>query len=299
MDEEKNSGEPSSYRESQSFKQNYAGTFVAKRIDEQADPIYSSEQRTYPEGEILPVEIKIVLDSCLVWLRKNHNAVTAVSTLLIFAATAIYAVFAILQWRAMGEANKITREAFQTEAKAHLAMKWISWASDYKEPPSAVDQICPDDSGHSHFCIVMHFENGGKTPALETHTIVHVIKPTNALKARDIVEQFHFPALGEPEGRDPASAGQHDWPEKSVEEICDSGDCVIPQDAQSMIDGGLPILIYGVTQYRDIFKRQHATRFCFHRAAYKCPSKRPGGCLDTCPFGNWLDKDGDIPTTEQ
>ena len=111
MEEEKHSGEPSSYRESQSFKQNYAGTFLAKPIHNQENPANPEQERQHPKGEILPMEMKAFIDRSVAWLSKNHNAVTAVSTGFIFVATATYALFAIFQWIAMRESNETSRES--------------------------------------------------------------------------------------------------------------------------------------------------------------------------------------------
>lgn len=144
----------------------------------------------------------------------------------------------------------------------------------------------------------MDFDNGGKTPATEIHVTAHVLPPTDVVHAREKVDSLGFEALGKPEGRDPASAGSHEWNESSVEEICESGACIRQTDANNMINGDADLYIYGVLQYRDIFRKQHATRFCYFRpSGLKCPM--PGGCLDTCPFGNWLDKPGDPGVGEE
>lgn len=115
MDEKKHTEEPSGYRESQSFKQNYAGTFVAKRIHDQKDSVNTQQEKYDPDKQIMPMEMKISIDKCLAWLSINHNAVTAVSTALIFLATAIYAVFASLQWIEMRKSVETARQTLEAQ----------------------------------------------------------------------------------------------------------------------------------------------------------------------------------------
>ncbi len=99
MEETKNSDAPSPDTESQSFKQNYAGTFAAKCIDEQKQTIHAKQESEKSKGEPIPMELKRILD----WIKNpiNHSTVIAGFTGLIFFATAAYAVIATLQWDAM------------------------------------------------------------------------------------------------------------------------------------------------------------------------------------------------------
>ncbi len=118
MEETKNSPDPPDYRESQSFKRSYAGTFLSQPVQKHEESIHQRQQSDYTEGEPSPME----LERMLKWLRdpKNHNPITAGSALGILAITAIYAVFAGIQSCAMLKSNEINLTALQSVQRAFV-----------------------------------------------------------------------------------------------------------------------------------------------------------------------------------
>jgi len=97
MDETKNPDDPPSYRNSQSFKQNYAGTSITKTHQGEHTAINQTQQAHDAERKPIPVEMK----RCIAWARRNHNAIIAFSSVGILVVTTLYAVFAYLQWSTM------------------------------------------------------------------------------------------------------------------------------------------------------------------------------------------------------
>ena len=116
MEEKEQPGGSSSWRESQSFRQNDAGTFVAKRQPTQHNAVESGDGASNSDREPNPLEVAMK-----VWEffrePKHANAIMAIFTILIFLATGAYAWVAIKQWSAMLDSNRITREAFETDRK--------------------------------------------------------------------------------------------------------------------------------------------------------------------------------------
>jgi hypothetical protein len=72
MNDAKNSSDSPSDRKSQSFKRNYAGTFLAKRMREQENSVAADQKGNDSEDHKLPPEV----EAFFVYLRKNHSAIT-------------------------------------------------------------------------------------------------------------------------------------------------------------------------------------------------------------------------------
>ena len=53
--------------------------------------------------------------------------------------------------------------------------------------------------------------------------------------------------------------------------------------AKKLTDADIPVYIYGVIQYFDIFGEYHETGFCYERVLHNNP-------FIACEFGNWFDK---------
>jgi hypothetical protein len=288
MEKTNESPDPSPDKQAQSFKQNYAGTFVSKRIENQNTSTDQNTDKKNAEWEPIPMELKTALD----WVIKNHEAVVALCAIAVVGLTLIYAFVTGLQWYAMRESNQNTRDAFETEASAQIAVTNIQWRVNQAQ---AMGRICADDGVKEHICFRLDFINGGKTAATDTLTTVHILPPKDIPAAQELIEKhFKLPPFGEPQGRLPVSTGPlHNWDQSSIEEICESRNCILRTEANSMIEGEKALYIYGAIQYWDIFKRQHATRFCFVRPPVKTCTYPAGGCMNPCPFGNWVDKEGD------
>jgi len=252
MEEGKNSGEPASYRESQSFKQNYAGTSVAKRIHEQANSIDANEKSTDTEREILPVEMKVSIDRCLAWLSKNHNAVTAVSTCLIFVVTALYALFAILQWRAMKESNQINRASLYAVQRAFITFDRIAQDVVRVTDPPGTNKVV----GYA-FQINAKWQNVGNTPATDVVTVFGI----RDHQMMDEPNEEMFSGIGQLKDQPilwTAAVG----PSTPLE----SRNFYVPVQALTDITGGNERFMWGWVFYRDTFPntKPHVTEFCNH-----------------------------------
>ena len=124
MEETKNGSDPAPDQESQTFKQHYAGTFIAKRYEKYNHPIHQAEQPNDSEGEPIPMEFKTILE----WVRKpeNHTYVTTGCAALAVAITAIYTLFAVLQWLTLMDSNQINREALWSVQRAIVSFQNFS-----------------------------------------------------------------------------------------------------------------------------------------------------------------------------
>ncbi len=157
MDETQHPDDPSSYRESQSFKQNYAGTFVAKTNHTQENAVDAPQKSEDANGEPIPVELKRIVK----WIRDpiNHNAIIATFTALIFVATSAYAVIATLQWWTMQGQLEQMRDARRA---------WVGTSQKLeltREPVFMVQEL----NGHKQVLMTIHYraviKNFGTTPA--------------------------------------------------------------------------------------------------------------------------------------
>ena len=233
--------------------------------------------------------------------RSRHNknlwvqVVLAFGTLGAFVATALYASIAARELRQ-------ARNAFEMDEKATIVVKDVGWrvvsqtaAGGQVVTRRTFQQICDDDNTGRRICLDINFDNGGKSPATETSVTLHVLPSSKTGNAKEFVEEFKFASLGKPSGQFPASVGEHDWNQTSMERIGNSPEDIPDADAQKFIASELPVYVYGVFQYRDIFGHQHANRYCFVQpiAVPKCDLRaRPGGCFQACEFGNALE---DLP----
>jgi hypothetical protein len=239
MEEEKNSRDPSDYRQSQSFKQNYAGTLVAKRMHTDQNSDSQDPQSQQSEREPFPVELKTVIE----WInRLNHNAITSVFTVGIFLATAIYAVVATLQWCAMRDSNKINRDALEGVQRPFVTFS----------PKMSVGTKFDPRTGHiAAFFPQVPINNSGNTATrnLKDHVSVYPSKD-------ELPQTFTFPDIGRaPESID---IGPHD----SITYYAASFGI---NDARAAQSGTGHVYIYGWATYNDGFRNTspHITQFCY------------------------------------
>jgi hypothetical protein len=122
MKETQHSADPSSKRESQAFKQNYAGTFVARRQQTQDNPVKPDEDTTDSKSEPTPLEVIMKVWS-FITEPKHANAIMAVFTALIFLATGAYAIIALLQWKTMGGQLDIAQKSLITTQRPWVKIK--------------------------------------------------------------------------------------------------------------------------------------------------------------------------------
>jgi hypothetical protein len=134
------------------FKQHYAGTFVAGRYRAYNDPINDPTTKTQetadPERELLPMELQRIGE----WFKTlNHNAVTAVFTVGIFVATAVYAVVATLQWSAMRQQSSTMQRQLEMADRPWIKDA-VRSASDFTAQHGAFSwavTIRTENVGHS------------------------------------------------------------------------------------------------------------------------------------------------------
>ena len=272
-------------------------------FNQRCEAIYAVCERQEQRHHELPLPLEIKLEKDQEGKRtaessgqyKVQNSIrkaawfTFGATFLAFVAAAIYAYIAAGQLHQM-------RTAFKVGEKAYIVVTDIRWRVDRTDEkhPTRLPGICDGGDGGQHICFEIDFDNGARTPASETRILAQVLPRSAIPHARDQVDRFTFARLDKPSGFTPASPGPHEWNAFSAEEVCDSSACIPTDDAEAMVDGKAPLYIYGVIQYRDIFGDEHASRFCYYQPKMEC-TYPPGGCMDSCPFGNYLDKSGDVP----
>lgn len=269
MNDAKNSSDPTPDSESQSFKRNYAGTFVAKRIHQQEHSVDAKTKGNDCEDYPMPPEMKAFF-ACL---RKNHSAITAVSSVLIFLATAIYAGFAIKQWTAMEESNAINREALETVQRAFVSFQHLQF-----DTSTIVDQKGP----HEYVDFTAQWENVGATSAKVTDHMFDVAE----LTAEPSDEEFR---------RGINQKGQHISRYIGPHGAYSIGPFLIPYDriikntpkAQAsnfrtvFINDPKKLMFFGWMVYRDTFENTapHITEFCRIKASAGFLSKPPSDKL--------------------
>ena len=241
MEETENNGHPSADRQHNTFKQHYAGTFIAKRYYGYNNPIGQAQDTTYPQGEPLPMEFKALLE----WMRdsKNHEPVTAVFTIGIFVATAIYAVFAIFQWCAMGESNRINRTALESVQRPFIFVSQMN-SQRFLEPlPS---------QKVSSVELSFIWRNSGTTPAKYLRARVsHTFTPGDEPLPKD----FSFPDYEKTDTRmfiSPQGAATY------------FAATLTAKDADEIFRKQESAYFWGWAKYNDIFPgtREHIVEFC-------------------------------------
>jgi len=190
----------------------------------------------------------------------------------------------------------VTRDAFRTEAGAQIAVTNIHWAVDpLRGTRVPADQLrCPDVDGTSHVCFLINYTNGGRTPATNIRQVVHVVADSS--NARQDIDKWIPPSYTGDSGRTNMSGEKHEWRAWSEERISDDckgeAGCIATSTAEAMVGERVRWNIYGALQYRDVFGRDHATRFCYIVPRVVC--SQAGGCFIPCEYGNWMDKPGDV-----
>ncbi len=196
----------------------------------------------------------------------------------------------------------ITKDSFVVGTRAQIVVTNFGWRTTAVTKDSdkhAIQQICdPDGTGVRHICFDVGYSNGGKSPAYGVQKIFHVLRPSQFLKAQETIDNLPIPAFSHLAAQGyPMSAETHLWGDHTIEPICEGVDCVTAEEADEMINQDLPLYIYGIIRYHDIFGEEHTTRACFQRPKQVTKEKcqLPGGCFGYCEFGNWVDKPGDVP----
>lgn len=270
MEETKNSGEPSSYRESQSFKQNYAGTFVGKSEQKQEVSVNTQNETTDPEGKPLPMELK--------WLRdpQNHQPIVAGSAIAIVVVTAIYAVFAGIQSCAMLESNRINHDSLIAVQRAFIHFKQVEAKGVMiKDDPTALPS--------RQWNFIATFENSGNTPAIEVVNTFNIIDhlPTgqefiHLVKQSDLRKTVVGPKA-------PLYLG----PQRRTQDFLFGADALKPAAKFKTFLTDRTVIFLGWIAYRDAFPATelHITEFCQQLAVITLAFKEnPPKVLPTYPL---------------
>jgi hypothetical protein len=244
MERTKDGEDPTSEQAPDTFRQHYAGTFVAKRYRAYNAPMTQAHRAADSEREPLPIE----MIRCLAWMRRNHNAVTAMFTVGIFLATSIYTVFAIKQWLAMNESNAINRENVESVQRALVF---------FSGQTESIKRITGKKV--TSLTIIVPWDNSGVTEAMNGVSRVNwkTLPSPNGLPP-----DFSFPDEGTVESR------QFEIPPRSS----GNGTMDVPIDSiEATKQGVTRMFIHGWITYDDIFKGQkgeerktprHLSEFC-------------------------------------
>jgi hypothetical protein len=161
--------------------------------------------------------------------------------------------------KATGEASL---SAFKQELRAYISTTIAS---------ASAAPVLVDPKGGKHYCVDVHFVNGGKTPAVGTWV---TRKVTFGPNPKQVIEGLKIPifptSIGNMDG-----PGSDQWVTGCTERIDDE---IVAKLEQVKTD----TYLYGAIQYRDIFGDAHETGFCWVRHVGFTP-------FMGCEYGNWFD----------
>lgn len=168
-------------------------------------------------------------------------------------------VQAELAQKALGFSNA----SFRQEQRAYMSVKSCTMST-----PAIVEA-----SGGVKVCVNVHVANTGRTPAIGPKIIRYVAFGSNAERT---IKAMKIPAY--------TSWGAAAGPTGLLEDTWGTAftDVVDPKTAADMVSGVIPIYVFGVIQYSDIFNEYHETGFCYERER--------SGNFSSCKYGNWFDK---------
>ncbi len=217
---------------------------MAQRYLGYNDPIGQEQEATDPKGETLPMELKRIIE----WFNTlNHDGVTALFTVGIFVATAIYAVVAIAQWCAMRNSNEINRDALRSVQRAFVT---------FSPSLDTIIRITPQTNRANYWDFTIPMENSGVTPTKG------MTGRANIWTGHDkIPDDFTFPDTGNspPQLLVLGPKGKTDLGPIGV-----TPDII--EALESVPKGGSwHLYFYGWAKYRDIFEGtpEHVTKFCY------------------------------------
>jgi hypothetical protein len=158
---------------------------------------------------------------------------------------------------------KSSGESFRQEERAYL------WAISFNMSSGPVITDVKGD----HVCADVHIVNSGKTPANGVHIWRRATYGPNAERT---VRAFRPPEYLTASGDMLGTTGEK-WGTAFT-------DPVDKATEKALLDGSIPLYVYGVVQYFDIFGDYHETGFCSQRVLGGTPFMVCDG------FGNWFDK---------
>ncbi len=206
-------------------------------------------------------------------------------------AVSVYAAVATFQWFQMKRATDIAAEAFTTDARPYVVIDNVKRNFIVTNKQTDAFKIIPqcfDNSGR--ICVELDYTVTGRTPAIGVQRVIHVISEENPINAKQKIESLITQCPQQANGWPPMSTGSHQWIDSSAETFT-------PEQAERIVNDKAIMYVYGAIQYRDLFLKCHVTRFCFVQPVQsQCPDK--GGCSGNCEYGNWIDRDEDLPKSQ-
>jgi hypothetical protein len=153
-------------------------------------------------------------------------------------------------------------QSFKQEERAYVAVTYAIMSN----PP-----ICKFVKGN-RVCVDVHCANSGRTPAVGMR--LHRYATFGGDSERTI-KQMKIPTYAVPDGAMMGNVGDQ-WGTAPT-------DPVDATTAKKLINADIPVYIYGLIQYFDIFGEYHETGFCYERVIHS-------NAFIGCEFGNWFDK---------
>ena len=192
------------------------------------------------------------------------------------ALLAIYTAFTIKMYHANKMAADAARDA-ATIAKSTLESSSQSFKQEERAYVATTNALMSNPPicqtpGPTRVCADVHCANSGRTPAIGIRFHRYATFGTDSEQK---IKQMKIPAYASPAGTMLGNVGDQ-WGTAPT-------DPVDTATAQKLIDADIPIYIYGVIQYFDIFGEYHETGYCYERVLHST-------AFISCDFGNWFDK---------
>lgn len=189
---------------------------------------------------------------------------------------AVYTFFTVRMYYANKKAADAAASAASTAARA-LQSSTKSFHEEqraYVAPTYAAMSNPPKCQfpGPTRICVDVHVANSGRTPAIGIR--IHRYA-TFGKNAEATIKAMRVPEYKSPDGNELGNVGDQ-WGTAATKPVREA-------TAKHLEDGSLPIYIYGVVQYFDIFGNYHETGFCYERAMAST-------AFISCDYGNWFDK---------
>jgi hypothetical protein len=207
----------------------------------------------------------------------------------------IVAVIYGCQLGQMIKANKLTGEAFETDARPYIVVDnvWKANKPDKDTPDkdtrdAKITPFAPYADTPHPIVVKLFYTVTGHTPAIGVRRRIRVLSEDTPSRAKETIESLPTECPNPRDSNPPMSTGTHVWNDPSEEDV------FAPEQIKRMLNDEIAMYVYGAIEYRDLFGKCHVTRFCFTEPVTK--SCAPEGCFENCTWGNWIDKTGDVPT---
>lgn len=243
MEQANDGSNPSPEQICQTFKQHYAGTFVAKRQMQQHDTVDHENDTHYASDKPNPLEI-VMRWWAYIHDQGHSNAVIAVFTIVIAVASVSYGVVALFQWCAMQESNETNREALVSVQRAFV---FLGSATPVR--------IVGRDHKVESYVFKFEWNNSGVTPTKKMTGHVSF-----DLRRDKLPVDFAFPDIwheGQTQVYEPLFIAPHGFLSADSDQIPING-------VQAMLAKQAHIYFWGWVRYRDIFDKtpEHVSKFC-------------------------------------